>query len=127
MTRKRFIIEMGTGVDQHGQSATEAATRAVKDAVSRVCLIGLLELVDLKAPDGMIVEALVACPRPDEVDTATVLKVLPFGEKTIEVVEGGMTVRGHASASLGDRSDEILVANAAVTVSVDTAGASLKS
>ncbi len=127
MTRKRFIIEMGTGVDQHGQNATEAATRAVRDAVSRVCLIGLLELVNLEAPDSMIVEVLVACPQPDDVDTAEVLKALPFGDKRIEVVEGGMTVHGHASASLGDRSDEIFVANAAVTVSVDTDRASLKS
>ncbi|MEE8353684.1 MAG: Lin0512 family protein [Dehalococcoidales bacterium] len=127
MTRKRFIIEMGTGIDQHGQSATEAATRAVKDAVSRVCLIGLPELVNLEATDGMFVEVLVACPRPDEVDTAEVLKVLPFGQKEIKIVAGGMTVRGHASASLGDRSDEIFVANAAVTVSVDTDRASLRS
>jgi uncharacterized protein (TIGR02058 family) len=124
MTRKRFVIEMGTGVDQHGQSATVAATRAVRDAVSRVCLIGMLELIDLKGP--MIVEVLVACPHPEDVDTAEVLAVLPFGEKTISVVAGGMVVRGHASASLGDRTDEILVANAAVTVSVDTDGASLK-
>jgi len=126
VTRKRFIIEMGTGVDQHGQSVTVAATRAVKDTVSRVCLIGLLELVDLETPDDMIVDVLVACPRPEEVDTAEVLKVLPFGEKEIKVVEGGMTVRGHAAASLGDRSDEIIVANAAITVSVDTDRASLK-
>ncbi len=127
MTRQRFIIEMGTGVDQHGQSATVAATRAVKDAVARVCLIGLLELVDVGTPDGMFVEVLVACPQPDEVDTAEVLKVLPFGQKEIKVVIGGMTVRGHASDSLGDRSDEILVANAAVTVSVDSDQASLRS
>lgn len=126
MTKKRFVIEMGTGIDQHGQSATVAATRAVKDTVSRVCLIGLLELVDLESPEDMIVDVLVACPRPSEVDTTEVLKVLPFGEKTVKVVEGGMTVRGHNAASLGDRSDEILVANAAITVSVDTDRASLK-
>ena len=118
---------MGTGIDQHGQNATEAATRAVRDAVSRVCLIGLLELVNLEAIDGIIVEVLVASPQPDDVDTAEVLTALPFGHKQIEVVEGGMIVRGHASASLGDRSDEILVANATVTVSVDTDRAPLKS
>jgi hypothetical protein len=29
MTRKRFVIEMGTGVEQHGQSANAAVTVSV--------------------------------------------------------------------------------------------------
>lgn len=120
MARKRFVIEMGTGVDQHGQNMTEAATRAVKDAVARVCLIGLLELVELRDRSDMYVDVLVACPRPAEVDTAAVLEALPFGQKQIRAVEGGMIVHGHQAASMGDQSDEIIVANAAVTVSVDT-------
>ena len=36
--RKRFIVEIGTGIDIHGEDATKAACRAVKDAVSRSCL-----------------------------------------------------------------------------------------
>ncbi|MCH7908423.1 MAG: Lin0512 family protein [Candidatus Hydrogenedentes bacterium] len=72
MARKRFVIEMGTGVDQHGQNMTEAATRAVKDAVSRVCLIGLLELVELRDIHAMQADVLVTCPSPAEVDTAAV-------------------------------------------------------
>ena len=120
MAKKRFVIEMGTGVDQHGQNVTEAATRAVKDAVARVYLVGLMELIELRDINAMHVDVLVACPRPAEVDTATVLEALPFGQKQITVVEGGMIVHGQQAASLGDRSDEILVANAAVTVSVDT-------
>ncbi len=120
MAKKRFVIEMGTGVDQHGQNVTEAATRAVKDAVARVCLIGLLELVELRDREAMHVDVLVACPRPDELDTAVVLEALPFGQKQIQVAEGGMIVRGHKATDMGDRSDEILVANVAITVSVDT-------
>lgn len=120
MARKRFIIEIGIGVDQHGQNVTEAATRAVKDAVARVCLIGLLELFEVRDINAMHVDVLVACPRQDEVDAATVLEALPFGEKKLTVAEGGMIVHGHQSESMGDRSDEIIVANAAVTVSVDT-------
>lgn len=126
MAKKRFVIEMGTGVDQHGQNMTEAATRAVKDAVARVCLIGILELVELPDRSAMHVDVLLACPRPGEVDTAAVLEALPFGQKQIEVVEGGMIVRGHQAASLGDRSDEILIANAAITVSLDTENMKLR-
>ncbi len=119
MNKKRFIIEMGTGVDQHGQNITEAASNAVKDAVTRVCLIGLLELVEVNDPNRMYIDVLVACPRPGEVDTDEVLKALPFGRKEIKVVEGGMIVHGHQAASMGDKSDEIIVANAAVTVCID--------
>ena len=34
MTRKRFIVELGNGADLHGEDVTEAACRAVKDAIS---------------------------------------------------------------------------------------------
>lgn len=127
MNRKRFVIEMGTGVDQHGQDMTGAATRAVKDAVARVCLVGLLELVQLEDLQDMMVDVLIACPRPAEVDAARVLEALPFGEKEIRVVGGGMVVHGHQSPAMGDRSDEIVLANAAVTVYIDADKAVIKS
>ena len=38
MARKRFIVELGTGADLHGEDVTEAACRAVKDAISSNCL-----------------------------------------------------------------------------------------
>ena len=126
MNRKRFIIEMGTGVDQHGQNVTEAATKAVKDAVSRVCLIGLLELVEVQDRSSMLVDVLVACPRPDEVDKEEVARALPFGQKEVRVEQGGMIVHGHNAPEMGDRSDEILVANAAVTVHIDADQAAIR-
>jgi uncharacterized protein (TIGR02058 family) len=64
---------------------------------------------------------LVACPKPEEVDTEAVLKKLPFGIKTIEVREGGMVSPHTYAPQLGDKSAETFVANAAVTVSIDTA------
>ncbi|HEY40512.1 MAG TPA: hypothetical protein G4O18_01490 [Dehalococcoidia bacterium] len=119
MKKKRFIIEIGTGVEQHGQDVTKAAAKAVKDAIGRVSLVGLLEMVALKDLNEMLVEVLIACPRPEEVDTGVVLQALPFGQKEIEVVEGGMLVHGHDIRELEDKSDEIIIANAAITVSLD--------
>jgi uncharacterized protein (TIGR02058 family) len=119
MNKKRFIIEMGTGVEQHGQDVTRAATKAVKDAIGRVNLVGLLEMVSLEDLNDMLVEVLIACPRPEEVNTGEVLQALPFGQKDIRVVEGGMLVHGHELRELEDKSDEIIIANAAVTVSLD--------
>jgi uncharacterized protein (TIGR02058 family) len=52
MGTKRFIVEIGSGADLHGEDVTKAACRAVKDAISRSCLCGLVEILaieDLKA------------------------------------------------------------------------------
>jgi uncharacterized protein (TIGR02058 family) len=119
VNRKRLVIEIGTGVEQHGQDVTRAATKAVKDAIGRVSLVGLREMMSLDDLNEMLVEVIITCPRPEEVNTGEVLQALPFGQKEIRVVEGGMVVHGHELRELEDKSDEIIVANAAVTVSLD--------
>lgn len=117
---KRFIIEMGMGIDQHGQNPTNAAKKAVKDAISRNYLTGLREIAGTKGPNEMIVDVLIAAPDPAAVDGAKVLEALPFGKKSIKIVPGGMIVEGGIPiAELGETSGEIVVVNAAVTVSVD--------
>ncbi|MDY7079819.1 MAG: Lin0512 family protein [Chloroflexota bacterium] len=119
MNLKKFIIEVGMGFDQHGQDPTNAACKAVKDAVSRSCLAGLLEIARLDDVNQMIVHVLIACPHADQVDKEQVLATLPFGQREIKVVEGGMVARAIYQPELGDISDEAYVANAAVTVWVD--------
>jgi uncharacterized protein (TIGR02058 family) len=119
MNLKKFIVEVGMGLDQHGQDPTNAARKAVKDAVSRSCLAGLLEIAKLEDVSQMFVDVLVACPHAGQVDKEQVLAALPFGQKKIEVVEGGMVARAVYQPELGDTSDEAYVANAAVTVWVD--------
>ena len=119
MVRKKFVMEVGMGMDQHGQDPTNAACKAVKDAVSRSCLAGLLEIARLDDVNQMLVDVLVACPHADQVDREKVLQSLPFGQKRIEVVEGGMIARSIYQPELGDLSDEAYIANAAVNVFVD--------
>lgn len=116
MTSKRFIIEMGMGIDQHGQDPTVAAARAVRDAIAHNALPGIWEVAGLKHPDQMQVVVEVAVPFPEQVRDAEVLSVLPFGQKTLTVKEGGMIVVGKAIPELGDRNDDMYIANAAVTV-----------
>lgn len=127
MNKKRFVIEMGTGVEQHGQDITRAATKAVKDAIGRVSLVGLREMMSLEDLNEMLVEVIIACPRPEEVDTDEILQALPFGQKEIKMVEGGMVVHGHQLPELEDKSDEIIIANAAVTVYLDTDKVTIRS
>jgi len=117
--RKRLIIEMGMGVDQHGQEPTIAAARAVRNAIAHNALPGVWEVAGLSHPDEMIVEVQVAVPYPEQVRSAEVLAVLPFGQKTLVVEPGGMVVQGRAIAELHDKNDEMLIAVAAVTVWVE--------
>ncbi|MEA5527715.1 Lin0512 family protein [Nodularia spumigena] len=120
MARKRLIIEMGMGIDQHGQEPTVAAARAVRNAIAHNALPGVWEVAGLNDPNEMIVEVQVAVPYPEQVKEEEVLAVLPFGQKTLTVEAGGMVVQGKAIASLNDKNDEMLIAVASVTVLIET-------
>jgi uncharacterized protein (TIGR02058 family) len=115
---KRYIVEIGMGVDQHGhkKNPTNAAIKAIKNAISNNCLVGLGEIVGLKNVADMAVEVLIAAPYPENINKDEVLAAVPFGTKTISVVEGGMKTSGLPVANLGDTDGEILVATASVTV-----------
>jgi uncharacterized protein (TIGR02058 family) len=119
MARKRLIIEMGMGIDQHGQEPTVAASRAVRNAIAHNALPGVWEVAGLSHPNQMIVEVQVAVPYPEKVREEEVLAVLPFGRKTLTVESGGMIVQGRAIPELNDQNDEMLIAIAAVTVLIE--------
>lgn len=84
------FLEMGLGVDLVGEDMTKVACRAVREAIGRTSLPGITRLV----PDGdranMRVEATVAVPRPEEVDTAVVAAEFPYGTVTVTPVAGGL-------------------------------------
>ncbi|WP_013323122.1 Lin0512 family protein [Gloeothece verrucosa] len=120
MVQKRLIIEMGMGIDQHGQDPTVAAARAVRNAIAHNALPGVWEVAGLSHPDQMIVQVQVAVPYAEQVRKDEVLAVLPFGKKSLTVSDGGMIVQGRAIPELKDKNDEMLIANAAVTVLIET-------
>ncbi len=118
---KRFIVQIGMGVDQHGHGndCTKAAIKAIKNAISNNCLTGLFDICHLKNPKDMKVHIKIGAPYPETVNHIKVLKAVPFGDKSIEVVQGGLVASGIMIKELGDATDEMLVCNAAVSVSVD--------
>ena len=121
MTEKKFITQIGFGVDQHGHDddCTSAAIKAIKNAISTNCLTGLFEICNFKEPKEilrMIVRVKIGVPFPEKINEKRVLKAIPFGEKTLEVVKGGLLVKGVMIEELGDTSDNIIVSNAAVEV-----------
>jgi uncharacterized protein (TIGR02058 family) len=119
MTQKRFVIEMGMGIDQHGQDPTVAASRAVRNAIAHNALPGIWEVARLDHPNEMIIEVQIAVPYPEQVREAEVLAVLPFGQKTLKLESGGMIVQGKAIEEFNDKNDDMYIAVASVTVWVD--------
>lgn len=119
MPYKRYVVELGYGADLHGADPTKAAIRAVKDAISRSCLCGLFDIVGIKDPGEMHVAVKIGCPKPGDVVAEEVLAEIPFGTKELEAVEGGLLTQGLEVPSLGS-GDNILVAIASLTVSVNT-------
>ena len=117
---KRFIVELGAGADLHGADVTKAACRAVRDAVSRSCLCGLVEILALDDLGRVHVDILVACPDPGAVDLEAVKAEVPIGRRTARAVAGGMTAPGLCVPRFAEGCDRIVVANAAVTVFVET-------
>ncbi len=120
MARKRFAIELGYAADLHGEDMTKAAVRAVRDAVSRICLCGIVEICGRDRFQGVYVHADLAVPRPDEVDRETVLASIPIGEASLNLMTGGMSVPGIEVACFAPGVSNIVVACACLTVSVET-------
>jgi uncharacterized protein (TIGR02058 family) len=111
MTRVRCITEMGMGVDVHGRDATKAAKRAVSDAI-RHSSLGFFRLLG-KTPHDMFVDVTVAVPNPETVDIDAVAKELPYGTVKVTAVKGGLEIPAEQGV------DAIIIANAAVLVSLD--------
>ena len=111
MAKKRMVLEIGMGTDIRGSDPTKAACRAVRDALRHNSLSIAPALG--QPLDAMIVDVHVGVPRPDKVDKAQVLAVLPYGKGNVTVTEGGIEIPNDAGT------DSTLVANACVVVSLD--------
>jgi uncharacterized protein (TIGR02058 family) len=113
MSMKRVVLEIGMGTDIRGADYTKAAVRALRDALWH----NSLNVADAlgKPTDSMVVEVLIGVPKPDRVDKAEVLAVLPHGTGTVTVVEGGLEIFNDAGTS------STVIANAAAIVRLDVA------
>ncbi len=122
MDYRKYILELGTGVDLHGEDETKAAQRAVKDAISHSSMVGLGQLFKVESfselEEALMVDVTVATPNPENVDRDAVLGVLLEGKKRIDVVEGG--IRFPVSSTSDDAMTHgIVMANAVIVVLLD--------
>ncbi|MEE4605597.1 MAG: Lin0512 family protein [Desulfobacteraceae bacterium] len=76
METERFVVEIGTGADLHGEDVTKATSRAVKYAILKSCLCGLVEIIGIKDLQTVHVDIQVACPKPDEVNLEQVKAIV---------------------------------------------------
>jgi uncharacterized protein (TIGR02058 family) len=111
MALKRMVLEIGMGTDIRGTDYTKAAVRALRDALWHNSLT-VTAALDLPV-DSMQVEVTIGVPKPEAVDQAAVLAVLPHGTGTVNVVEGGLEIPNEAGT------DAMVMANAAAVVRLD--------
>lgn len=111
MSKQRYVTEMGMGVDVHGRDYTNAARRAVSDAIRHSSLNFFKALK--KSPQEMLITVKIGSPDPKAVDTQLVAAELPYGTVTVEVEQGGLEVTND------DGQDAIVIVNAAVLVYFD--------
>lgn len=117
---RRFVIEFGLGADFHGQDVNRAAEKAVTDAVSRSCLCGLKEILELKDMETeVIVNVTVAVSDPEKIDAEKIKRCLPIGKKNVVAVKGGLKTSGLYYPAFGDIDDSIEVAIACIEVGIE--------
>ena len=77
MALKRVALEIGMGTDIRGADYTKAAVRALRDALWHNSL-GVAKALG-KDTDSMVVDVRIGVPKPELVDKAQVLAILPHG------------------------------------------------
>ncbi|MEW2912070.1 Lin0512 family protein [Leisingera sp. JC11] len=110
MTKTRVLVEFGMGTSLRREDYTEAACRAIKDALWHNS-VNVAELFDFHKED-MIIEAEIGVQKPEAVDRDALLEIFPYGQPSVRVTEGGLDI----AKPQGGRT---VIANAAITVSFD--------
>lgn len=108
MPKHRVLTEFGMGSSLRRQDYTEAAKRALKDALWHNS-INMAELFGFEK-EAMLIDVEIAVQQPDKVDTGALAQVFPYGQIHISTTFGGLDV---------PRPDgnPTVIANAAISVS----------
>ena len=104
----RVLTEFGMGTSLRREDYTEAAVRAVRDALWHNS-INMAELFGFPK-DAMQILVEVGVQKPEAVDTGALSAVFPYGQPDIRVVKGGLP-EGEGLPTV--------VANVALSVSFD--------
>ena len=110
MPRHRLLTEFGIGTSLRRQDYTDAAKRALQDALWRNS-INLAELFGFPK-EAMQIDAEIAVQQPDALDFDALKSVFPYGDVTLTATHGGLDV---------PRPDgnPTVIANAAISVNFE--------
>jgi len=111
MPLKRVVLEIGMGTDIRGADPTKAAVRALRDALWHNSL-NIAKALNMDT-DSMVVDVRIGVPRPEMVDKAQVLAILPHGTGTVTCVDGGLEIVNDEGTG------STLIAQAAAIVRLD--------
>ncbi|RUQ71534.1 hypothetical protein EJ913_12575 [Azospirillum doebereinerae] len=114
-----MFVELGMGVDLHGQDVTKAAVRAVRNAIERNSMPGMRALVNGDTSKMRVRVHLAVPADAEKLDQEAVRAVFPYGDVSITVDSGGMLApSGIFLADKDDRNELIYVVNAAIEVGI---------
>ena len=114
MALKRYLTEMGMGVDVHGGDYTKAAQRAVSDAI-RHSSINFFPHIDKQKQDMRLVVK-VGAQQPEQIDTRLVAEAFPYGQVEVQCEVGGLDVPAENTQDL------MVIVNVAVLVCFEEEG-----
>ena len=109
---QRLLTEFGMGRSLRRRDYTQAAKRAIEDALWHNS-INLAELFGFEK-EAMRIRVDVGVQDPGAVDIAALARVFPYGTPDIRVVRGGLDI-----ARPEGTGNPTVIANAAVSVSFD--------
>ena len=112
MAKHRVLTEFGMGTSLRRQDYTQAATRALQDALWHNS-INMAELFGFPK-EAMQVDVEIACQNPDAVDTSALTAIFPYGQISVSVAKGGLDI----PRPDGDGNPTV-IAHAAISVSFD--------
>lgn len=111
MAKRRVVTQFGMGTSIRSRNYTEAAARAIRDALWH----NSLNVADAFgfAREQMIIDVQIGVQQPDAVDRDALLAIFPYGRPAVTVVKGGLDIAKPGGDGVS------VVANAAVVVSFD--------
>ena len=111
MAKTRIALELGMGTSLRRHDYTKAACRAVKDALWHNS-VSFAEAFGFEKAD-MLIEVEIGVQRPNEVDVRQIVEIFPYGNASVQVVEGGLDI------AKPNGQGRTIIANAAVVVFFD--------
>ncbi len=110
MAKTRVLVEFGMGTSLRRADYTEAAKRAIRDALWHNS-VNMAELFDFPK-EAMIIDAEIGVQQPGSVNADALKEIFPYGRPDIRITKGGLDIDKPGGG-------KTVIANVAVIVSFE--------